>query len=127
MGRNQTILMKTQEIADKLVAHCRQAKWEAAQRELYADDAVSIEPYETPAFAKETRGLPGILAKGQKFGAMIETLHALTLSDPVVADSSFACTMSLDVTMKGQGRMKMTELCVYDVKDGKIVSEQFHL
>ncbi len=127
MGRNQTILMKTQEIADKLVAHCRQAKWEAAQRELYADDAVSIEPYETAAFAKETRGLPGILAKGQKFGAMIETLHALTLSDPVVADSSFACTMSLDVTMKGQGRMKMTELCVYDVKDGKIVSEQFHL
>ncbi len=127
MRRNQTILMNTQEIADKLVAHCRQAKWEAAQRELYADDAVSIEPYETPAFAKETRGLPGILAKGQKFGAMIETLHALTLSDPVVADSSFACTMSLDVTMKGQGRMKMTELCVYDVKDGKIVSEQFHL
>jgi hypothetical protein len=127
MGRNQAILMKTQEIADKLVAHCRQAQWEAAQRELYADDAVSIEPYETPAFAKETKGLPGILAKGEKFGAMIETLHSLTLSDPVVADSSFACTMSLDVTMKGQPRMKMTELCVYAVKDGKIVSEQFHL
>lgn len=119
--------MKTQEIADKLVAYCRQAKWEAAQKELYADDAVSVEPYETPAFAKETKGLPGILAKGEKFGAMIETLHSLTLSDPVVAGSSFACTMSLDVTMKGQARTKMTELCVYQVKDGKIVSEQFHL
>jgi hypothetical protein len=128
MGRTQkNILMKTQEIADKLVAYCRQAKWEAAQKELYADDAVSIEPYETPAFAKETKGLPGILAKGEKFSAMIETLHSLTLSDAVVAGSSFACTMSMDVTMKGQSRMKMTELCVYDVKDGKIVSEQFHL
>jgi hypothetical protein len=28
--------------------------------------------------------------------------------------------------MKGQGRMQMAELCVYEVKDGKIVSEQFH-
>jgi hypothetical protein len=31
------------------------------------------------------------------------------------------------MTMKGQGRMNMGELCVYDVKDGKIVSEAFHL
>jgi limonene-1,2-epoxide hydrolase len=35
--------------------------------------------------------------------------------------------MRLDVTMKGQGRMDMSELCVYDVKDGKIISEQFHV
>ncbi len=27
--------------------------------------------------------------------------------------------------MKGQGRMNMTELCVYQVKDGKVISEQF--
>jgi ketosteroid isomerase-like protein len=31
----------------------------------------------------------------------------------------------MDVTMKGQGRMKMDEIAVYGVKDGKIVSEQF--
>ena len=30
--------------------------------------------------------------------------------------------MSMDVTMKGQGRMQMTELCVYLVKDGKIAA-----
>ena len=35
--------MKTTEIAEKLVAYCREAKWEAAQKELYADDAISIE------------------------------------------------------------------------------------
>ncbi|WP_415907151.1 SnoaL-like domain-containing protein [Oleiharenicola sp. Vm1] len=119
--------MTTPEIAQKLVAHCRQAKWEAAQRELYADDAVSLEPAQTPAFAKETRGLAAIIEKGRKFDAMIETLHALSVSEPVVATNSFACTMSLDVTMKGQGRMQMKELCVYQVKDGRIVSEQFHV
>lgn len=118
--------MKTEDIAKRLVAHCRESKWEAAQRELYADNAVSIEPEASPAFEKETRGLSAIVEKGKKFDAMIEKLHSHSVSDPVVANNSFACTMQLDVTMKGQGRMNMRELCVYEVKDGKIVSEQFH-
>lgn len=118
--------MNTEEIAKRLVALCRDAKWEAAQKELYADNAVSIEPEASPAFEKETRGLAAIVEKGKKFDAMVEKLHSLEVSDPVVAPSSFACAMRLDVTMKGQGRMNMSELCVYEVKDGKIVSEQFH-
>jgi limonene-1,2-epoxide hydrolase len=117
--------MTTQAIAEKLVAHCRKAAWESAQRELYADQAVSLEPYATPAFAQETKGLAAILEKGKKFEAMVETMHALSVSDPLVANSSFACTMSMDVTMKGAGRMQITELCVYEVKEGKIVSERF--
>lgn len=119
--------MTTQAIADRLVALCREAKYEQAQKELYADDAVSKEPYATPAFAQETKGLPAIIEKGHKFTAMIETMHSTSVSDPIVAGSSFACVMRLDVTMKGQGRMDMSELCVYDVKDGKIVSEAFHV
>ncbi len=119
--------MKTTEIASRLVTLCRKAQWGAAQKELYADNAISIEPQETPMFAKETRGLPAIIEKGHEFDAMVEKLHSISVSEPVVAENSFACTMSLDVTMKGQGRMQMSELCVYDVKDGKIVSEQFHM
>ncbi len=119
--------MKTEEIAKRLVALCREQKWEAAQRELYADNAVSIEPHEMPGFPKETKGLPGILEKGKRFVGMVETMHSLHVSEPLVAGSSFACVMSMDVTMKGQGRTKMSELCVYEVKDGKIVSEQFHM
>jgi hypothetical protein len=119
--------MTTQEIAERLVAYCREAKWEAAQRELYAENAVSIEPFATPAFEKETRGLAAILEKGRKFDAMVEEMHSLSVSEPLVAGNSFACTMGMDVTMKGQGRMNMSELCVYEVKDGKIVLEQFHM
>ena len=119
--------MTTKEIADRLVMHCRKSAWESAQRELFADHAISIEQYATPAFVKETKGLPAIVEKGKKFEAMVEKMHGLTVSDPVAAESSFACTMQMDVTMKGQGRMNMTELCVYEVKNGKIVSEQFHL
>jgi hypothetical protein len=117
--------MKTEEVAKRLVALCREAKWDAAQQELYAADAVSIEPEATPAFEKETRGLPAIMEKGRKFASMVEKMHSLAVSDPLVAGNTFACTMRLDKTMKGQGRMDMAELCVYQVKDGKIISEQF--
>lgn len=117
--------MKTEEIARRLVALCREQKWETAQKELYASDAVSLEPHESPGFDKETRGLPAIEEKGRKWSAMVEAMHSISVSDPLVAGNAFACTMRIDMTMKGQGRMDMAELCVYQVKDGKIVSEQF--
>jgi len=118
--------MKTAEIAKRLVELCREAKWETAQRELYANDARSIEAQASPAFPQEMTGLPAILEKGRKFDSMVEKLHSISVSEPLVAENSFACTMQMDVTMKGQGRFNMTELCVYDVKDGKIMTERFH-
>lgn len=88
---------------------------------------MSIEPYATPDFAQQTKGLAAIMEKGRKFGAMIETRHSLAVSAPLVAGNCFACTMSMDVTMKGQPRMQLAELCLYQVKDDKIISEQFHV
>ena len=123
----ETKIMNTKEIAERLVMYCRKGAWEAAQKELYSDDAISLEPFSSPAFEKETRGLPAIVEKGIKFNAMVETMHSIVVSDPLVANNSFACTMQMDVTMKQEGRMNMTELCVYEVKDGKIISEQFHM
>lgn len=117
--------MTTNEVAEQLVALCRQGQFETAQRELYATDAINIEPYGTAAFAKETKGLNAILEKGRRFSAMIEQVHSLVVSDPLVAGTSFACAMQLDLTIKGHGRMRLDELCIYEVKDGKIVSEQF--
>ena len=40
--------MSTQQIAARLAELCRQGEFEAAQKELFAKDAVSIEPRETP-------------------------------------------------------------------------------
>lgn len=119
--------MTTEQIAQRLVALCRKADYETAQKELYAPDVVSVEPHESPAFSKETKGLDAIIDKGRKFKAMIEQLHSTEVSDPIVAKGSFACTMRIDITMKGQGRMDMKELCVYQVKDGKVVREQFYM
>jgi len=119
--------MTTEQIAKRLEELCRTGDFETAQKELFANDAVSIEPYETPDFAKETKGLDAIIAKGHKFNEMVEEMHGGSVSEPIMAGKSFAMVMSMDMTMKGKERMNMSELCVYEVKDGKIVSESFHV
>lgn len=117
---------QTQAVAEKLVSYCRKGQFEDAQKELFADNAVSIEPDATPDFPKETRGKAAILEKGRKFSSLVEKIHGVRVSDPIVAGESFACTLTMDATMKGRGRSDMNELCVYEVKDGKIASEEFH-
>ena len=119
--------MSTQQIASRLAELCNQGKFEAAQKELYADDAVSIEQHETPDFPKETKGLRNIIEKGHKWEAAVEQVHSCSASKPLIAGNAFAMTLAMDVTMKGRGRMKLEEVCVYEVKDGKISSEQFFM
>jgi hypothetical protein len=119
--------MSTQQIAARLAELCRQGEFEAAQKELFAKDAVSIEQHETPEFPKETKGLNAIIDKGHKWSSSVEKVHSCTASAPLVAGNAIAMTLELDVTMKGRGRMKMEEVCVYEVKDGKIASEQFFM
>jgi ketosteroid isomerase-like protein len=118
--------MNTEAIAKRLVELCREGKYEDAQRELYAKDAVSIEPDGLPPGALgSVRGLAAIYEKGRQFNALIEAVHGGSVSEPAVAGNWFSVAMAMDVTMKGRGRMNMSEICVYRVRDGKIVHEQF--
>ena len=117
--------MTTKEIALRLVELCNRGEFETAQNELFSNDIISIEPYDTPEFPAEVKGLNNVIAKGHKFEAMTEEMHSISVSDPLVAANSFAITMQMDITMKDKGRMNMAELCVYEVKDGKIISERF--
>jgi hypothetical protein len=118
--------MNTESIAKRLVELCRVGKYEEAQHELYAKDAVSIEPDGLPPGALgNASGLDEILEKGRQFSAMIETVHGGSVSEPVIAENWFSIAMAMDVTMKGRGRMSMSEICVYRVHAGKIVHEQF--
>ena len=116
--------MAIQEIAVRLVELSRQGQYETAQRELFADDAVSNEPAHSPG-GQSVKGLEAIVAKGLQFQSMIEEIHSAEVSEPVVAGNFFSIASSLDVTLKGIGKQSMKEIIVYGVKDGKIVSEQF--
>ncbi|KRA17349.1 nuclear transport factor 2 family protein [Lysobacter sp. Root604] len=118
--------MNTEQIAQRLVELCRKGEYDQAQVELYAEDAVSIEPEGLPPEALgNAHGMEAIREKGRKFNESIETMHGSSCSDPVVAGNWFSVSMRLDVTMKGMGRIDMSEICVYRVRDGKIVHEQF--
>lgn len=117
--------METKEIAQKLANYCRNAEFEKAQDELYGDDVVSIEPEAMGGYEKETAGKKEVREKIGKWMSTVEELHSTEVSEPLFAGNSFALVMEMDITMKGKGRSKMAELCVYTVKDGKIVAEQF--
>lgn len=115
--------MTTKEVANKLVEICRSGNWQQAYEELYSDDCVSIEPKGAPW--EVATGMKEIHQKGEKFNEMIEEYHGGSVSDPLVAGNFITLTMEMDVTYKGAPRKKDSEVCVYEVKDGKIVKEQF--
>lgn len=115
--------MNTQEVAEKLVQFCREGKNLDAIHELYADDVVSHEPKGSQMELSE--GKEAALAKNQQWYDMVEEIHSGEVSDPIVSGNFFSCTMDMDVTYKGHGRSMMSEVCVYEVKDGKIVAENF--
>jgi hypothetical protein len=119
--------MNTQQVANRLVELCRDGKGQQAQDELYAKDAVSVEMEGMEASGMPTvaKGIDAIHEKGRTFNESIEAVHGGTVGDPIVIGDWFAITMSMDVTMKGRGRVNMEEICVYQVKDGKVVREQF--
>jgi len=78
-------------------------------------------------FEKETKGLVAILEKGKKVESMVETTHGCNVSDPLVAGNVIALSLNVDSTIKGKERSTMSEMCVYKVKDGKIITEEFFM
>ncbi len=119
--------MTTIEIAQRLVELCRNAEFELAQKELFADDVLSIEPFAMPGFEKETHGLQAVIDKGHKFDEMVQDMHSMQISEPLITNQTIAFKLDMDITMKGRPRETMRELCVYKVKDGKIISEEFFM
>ena len=115
--------MTTQEVANRLVELCRNGKVLEAQQELFAENVTSTEPEHSPN--KSAKGKADVLAKGKAFAEMIEERHDGFFGDPIACGNYFTFAGMLDATMKGMGRMKLEEICVFGVKDGKVVSAQF--
>jgi ketosteroid isomerase-like protein len=120
----QVETMNAREVANRLVQLCREGKDIDAINELYDDNIVSFEPEGSPMTGK-TVGKEAVLESTNRWYSSVEQLHSVHISDPIVSGNFFACTMNFDITFKEQGRNEMNELCVYEVKDGRIVSQQF--
>ena len=89
--------MNTQAIAKRLVELCREGRYEEAQRELYVEDAQSIEPEGLPPGALgSVQGLVAIYGKGRQFSAMVEPVHGGSVSEPVIAGNWFSIALAMD-------------------------------
>ena len=118
--------MTTQQIADRWVELVRSNDDETAMSELYSDDIVSIENNSHGEYMTY-EGIEGKKEKNKMWEEMVSEVHEVKVSEPVVSDRAFACSLYMDVTYNDPawGRAPMTELCVLEVKGGKIIREEY--
>lgn len=123
----KTATMTTQEIAARYCELAKQNKWPQILDELCSIDLVNKEPGHVTSRGVQpiTSGLENIKAKGKANREMIEAIHSQHCSEPLIAGNFFTLTLSREVTFKGQPRMNKEEIAVFEIKDGKIILEQF--
>ena len=118
----ETTNKTTAQVANRLVELCREGKILDAEQELFADNITCIEPAHG---GPVVTGKAAVTEKSKQFDAMMEEVHGGHISDPVVCGNWFSIGWMLDATMKGRGRQKLEEICVYKVENGQIVLQQF--
>ncbi len=120
-------MMTTQEVADRYYELMLLNKRDEIWQTLYAEEAVCREPEHAVAMGVPTvtEGMEAIKAKSASRAEMIEEIHGAYCSEPVVGGKFFSAAMGRDITFKGRPRVQLDEVGVFEVKDGKIVLEQF--
>jgi len=116
--------MTTQKVAARFDELAKQEKWFEIQDELFADNVKSIEPANSP-YLKNAEGKDAVRKKGEEWVAKIEGANGMYTTSPVVGGDHFAVGRGFDIIVKGFGRVKIDQIMLYHVKDGKIISEQF--
>jgi len=117
-------VLTTQEVAARFNELAQQEKWFEIQEEFFAEDVKSIDPVNSP-YMGYAEGKTAVRKKGEDFVKKIEAFHGAFTTQPVVGGNHFSVGRSMDITVQGFGRIKMDEIMLYEVKDGKIVLEQF--
>ncbi len=116
--------MTTQEVASRLYELCLKGEYETVKNELYANNVTSTES-NMQGQRETASGIEALREKGKKFNEMVEEMHGGYVNEPKAYGNYFFMEMGIDATMKGMGRMNMNEMCKYEVKDGKVISEEF--
>lgn len=115
----------TMDVARKLVALCKEGKFDECTNTLLADDVVSVEAAAPPGMEREARGLDAVRRKGEWWTSNHE-VHSFSVTGPWPHDNRFIVGFRFDVTFKPTGqRMKMDEVALYTVRDGKVAREEF--
>lgn len=119
-----TATMTTQDVASRFNELAKQEKWFEIQDELFSDDVKSIEPAGSK-YLHSAEGKSVVRRKAEDFVKRIEGVQKLFTTEPIVAENHFVVGREKDLTVNGIGKVYIHELMLYEVRDGKIVSEQF--
>lgn len=114
----------TEEVAARFHELAQQEKWFDIQDELFADNVRSVEPANSPHL-KNAEGKGPVRKKGEDFVGKVREGHYFHTTAPVVGGNHFSVGRSQHMTVEGLGKVEMDQIMVYEVKDGKIVLEQF--
>lgn len=114
----------TQEVATRFNELAQQEKWFEIQDEFFADNVKSIDPTHSPYFGY-AEGKSAVRKKGDDFVSRIEAVHRVYTGEPLVCGNHFAVAREKDITVRPHGRIQINQIMLYEVKDGKIISEQF--
>ena len=117
--------MKIQEIAKKLHAYVASGEYDKAYDELFDQDAVAIEPQLTAINFGKVSGIKAIKQKVTALGENISELISREMSEPIVTETHIAFTNVVLAKNKNNEEFGLSEICLYEVKEGKIISEQF--
>ncbi|PIB38652.1 nuclear transport factor 2 family protein [Maribacter sp. 4G9] len=115
--------MTNQEVANKLVSLLREGKFNEVYDELFHPDAHHIEP-QSEYFA-DLKGVEAIKAKDAAMSEHLEGVESMEVGDAIIASKHIAIPYKLTAKLKDGNQMSLDELIVYELSDGKILSEQF--
>lgn len=117
--------MTTQEVAKRYYELIQLKKYAQIQEELYAPNAISIEPQNDSNLPLIVEGIPAMQQKEALFFSQVDQMFGDKMSEPIVSNFFFAQMTEMDVKMKGKERKIKGQIGVFEVRNGKIVKEQF--
>ncbi len=117
--------MTTQEVANRYFELAKEGQNEKIISELYSHNIVSIEPENDSNVPIISEGLIAYKEKEKLFFELAEQVFGGFCKEPSVATFHFSCVMGIDVKMKGKDRKMKEEIGIFEVRDSKIVKEQW--
>jgi hypothetical protein len=103
----------------------QQHQYKQIQDELYAPNSVSIEPENDTNLPLVVEGIEALQQKEGLFFSQVDQMFGGKMSEPIVSNFHFSQMTEMDVKMKGKERKIKGQIGVFEVRNGKIVKEQF--
>jgi hypothetical protein len=119
-----TLTMTTQEVAARFHELAQKEQWFEIQNEFFSDDVTSTDPAHSP-YMGYAEGKQAVRKKGEDFVARIEAFYGAMTTAPMVCGNHFSVGREIDIAVRPHGRIQIKQIMLYEVRNGRIVSERF--